>query len=265
VEHSLSPAIHNAAFAALALDWVYVPLPVRPGEVGRAVEGLRALGLRGANVTVPHKAAVVPHLDRVEGDAAALAAVNTIVLAADGALVGHNTDVEGVRGAVEAACGAALDGAPGLILGAGGVGRAAALALTRLGVRLTVLNRTPAAGERLAALVAAAVPGAAVRSLPLEALDADLVAAQTLVVNATSLGMQGAGKVPAVMADTLTVRHVAFDAVYARGGTEFLSAARAQGATVIDGLDMLVRQAAAAFELWTGRPAPVEAMRRAVD
>jgi shikimate dehydrogenase len=265
VDHSLSPAIHNAAFAALALDWAYVPLPVLPGEVAAAVQGLRALGLRGANVTIPHKAAVVPHLDRLEGDAAALGAVNTIVVDAGRGLVGHNTDVQGVRGAVQAACGESLHGAPGLILGAGGAARAAALALARLGVRLTVLNRTPAAAERLVALVLAAEPAASCRWLPLDALDARLLAAQVLVVNATSLGLKGAGKVPALMADTLTVRHVAFDVVYARGGTDFLRAAGAHGATVVDGLDMLVHQAAAAFELWTGRPAPLAAMREAVD
>jgi shikimate dehydrogenase len=263
VEHSLSPALHNAAFAAAGLDWVYVPLPVRGGEVGEAVRGLRALGLRGANVTVPHKAAVIPHLDRVEGDAALVEAVNTIVVTGR-ALVGHNTDVEGVRGAIEAACDDSLRGAPGLILGAGGAARAAALALARLGVRLTVVNRTPAAAERLAALVTAAVPGATCACLPLEALDEGLVADQMLVVNATSLGMAGAGKVPALLADTLSARQVALDVVYAPGGTDFLAGARAHRATVVDGLEMLLGQAAAAFELWTGRPAPLQAMRDAV-
>lgn len=263
VTHSLSPAIHNAAFAALGMDWVYVPLPVAPGAVGAAVEGLRALGLRGANITVPHKAAVVPFLDRLEGDAALLEAVNTVVVA-DGLLVGHNTDVEGVRAAVTAACGESLRGEPALVLGAGGAARAAALALARMGLRLTVVNRTAAAAERLTTLVTAAVPGAACVRLPLDRLDESLVAAHRLVVNATSLGMHGAGKVPAPLADTLSTRHVAFDVVYARGGTQFLNTARIRGATVVDGLEMLLHQAAAAFELWTGRRAPLDAMREAV-
>jgi len=263
VAHSLSPAIHNSAFAALGLDWVYVPLPVASGDVGAAVRGLRALGLRGASVTVPHKAAVVPHLDRLEGDAAVLEAVNTIAVA-HGELVGHNTDVEGVRAAVAAACGDSLHGAPGLMLGAGGAARAAALALTRMGVRLTVVNRTAAAAERLSALITAAVPGAECGWLSMERLDTGLVAAQALVVNATSLGMGEAGKVPAALADTMSARQVAFDVVYARGGTQFLGQARAQGATVVDGLEMLLFQAAAAFEIWTGLPAPLEAMREAV-
>jgi len=263
VARSLSPAIHNAAFAALGLDWVYVPLPVAPGGVGAAVEGLRALGMRGANVTVPHKTAVVPLLDRLEGDAALLEAVNTIAVA-DGALVGHNTDVEGVRAAVVSVCGASLRDAPALILGAGGAARAAALALARMGLRLTVVNRTEEAAARLAALVTAAVPGTACLRLPFDRLDEQLVAAHVLVVNATTLGMEGGGKVPASLADTLTTRHVAFDLVYARGGTRFLAEARARGATVIDGLELLLFQAAAAFEVWTGLPAPLEAMREAV-
>ena len=263
VAHSLSPAIHNAAFRAAGLDWVYVPLPVTPGAEGAAVQGLRALGRRGAKVTVPHQAAVGPFLDRLQGDAAVLGAVNTIAVAG-GDLVGHNTDVEGVRAAVTAACGDSLRGAPGLMLGAGGAARAAALALARLGVRLTVVNRTPAAAERLVALVSAAVPAAGCSWLPLERLDAGLVEAQTLVVNATSLGMAEAGKVPAVLADTMTGRQVAFDVVYARGGTDFLERARSRGATAVDGLEMLLAQAAAAFEVWTGVAAPREAMREAV-
>ena len=263
VAHSLSPAIHNAAFRAAGLDWVYVPLPVVPGAEGAAVEGLRALGMHGANVTVPHKAAVVPFLDRLEGDAVVLGVVNTIAVR-NGDLVGHNTDVEGVRAAMTAVCGESLHGAPGLMLGAGGAARAAALALVRMGVRLTVVNRTEEAAERLVALVRAAEPGADCGRLPFERLDAGLVRAQTLVVNASSLGMAGAGKVPAALADTMSARQVVFDVVYARGGTRFLEQARARGATVVDGLEMLLAQAAAAFEVWTGIPAPLAAMREAV-
>jgi shikimate dehydrogenase len=262
VAHSLSPAIHNAAFAALGLDMVYVPLPVRDESVGAAVKGLGALGFRGANVTIPHKGAVLPYLDRVDGDAALAEAVNTIVVEG-GELLGYNTDVAGVYNAVFDVCGDGLRGAPGLVLGAGGAARAAALALARLGVDLTVVNRTAAAAERLAALTAAAVPGATCRWLPLEGLTAARVAAQRLLVNATSLGMDGAGKVPAALTDTVTAGQVVVDVVYARSETRLLAQARARGATVIGGLEMLVRQAVAAFELWTGRSAPLDVMRSA--
>ena len=152
-----------------------------------------------------------------------------------------------------------------MMLGAGGAARAAALALAHLGVKLTVINRTPEAAARLSGLVVSAVPAARCDWLPLERLDADLVRRQRLVLNATSLGMDGAGKVPAALADTVTAEQVVFDVVYASDETEFLALARARGATVIGGLEMLVHQAAAAFELWTGRSAPLDVMRDATQ
>jgi shikimate dehydrogenase len=264
VSHSLSPRLQNAAFAALGLDYVYVPLPVRAADVGAAVEGLAALGFRGANVTVPHKGAVLPYLDELSDDARLAEAVNTIVADEDG-LRGYNTDVEGVRGALVAVAGDSLSGDPALVLGAGGAGRAAALALARLGCPLTIVNRTPAAAERLAALITAGVPGASCEWLALSALTEREVARQRVVVNATSLGMSGEGKVPALLADNVTAGQVVFDAVYGSAPTRFLAAARARGATVVDGLAMLLGQAAEAFSLWTGVPAPLEVMRDAVQ
>ncbi len=243
---------------------VYVPLPVRDEDVGAAVKGLAALGFRGASVTIPHKGAVMQYLDQVGGDAALAEAVNTIVVEG-GELLGYNTDVEGVHDAVVDVCGDSLRGAPGLLLGAGGAARAAALALARLGVDLTVVNRTAAAAQRLAALTTAAVPGFACRWLPLEGLTAVLAAEQRVLVNASSLGMDGISKVPASMADSVTAGQVVVDVVYARSETDLLAQARARGATVIGGLEILVRQAAAAFELWTGRSAPLDVMRDATQ
>ena len=268
VAHSLSPRLHNAAFAALDLDMVYVPLHVRADDLPAAVAGLRALGFRGANVTIPHKTAVVPLLDELGDDAASMEAVNTVVVRRDGRLAGENTDVAGVRDAVAAAAAAAgrrLAGGRALLLGAGGAARAAALALARLGLALTVANRTPAAAERLAALLAAARPGAACEVRPLAALTAAEVGAADVVVNATSLGMEGHGKVPACVVDNVTAGQVVADMVYTPRDTALLTAARARGATVVDGLEVLVRQAAASFTLWTGRDAPVDVMRHAVE
>jgi shikimate dehydrogenase len=263
VSHSLSPRLHNAAFAALGLDYVYVPLPVRAQDVGAAVRGLAALGFRGANVTIPYKGAVIPYLDEVDEDARLAEAVNTITVV-DERLRGYNTDVEGVRGALLAVAGDTLAGEPALVFGAGGAARAAALALARLGCPLTVVNRTPAAAERLAALMRDGVAGADPRWLPLPDLTEKDVRRHRVVVNATSLGMPGQGQVPALLADNVSAGQVVFDAVYASGPTEFLAAAQARGATVVDGLTMLLGQAAAAFSLWTGVPAPLEVMRDAV-
>jgi shikimate dehydrogenase len=264
VSHSLSPRLHNAAFAKLGLDYVYVPLPVCAADVGAAVKGLAALGFRGANVTIPHKGAVIPYLDDLSEDARLAQAVNTIVVD-DGHLHGYNTDVAGVRAALVAVAGDPVSGHPALILGAGGAARAAALALARLGCPLVIVNRTPSAAERLSSLVVEGVPGAAsCRWLPLSALTEPEVRRQRVVVNATSLGMAGEGKVPALLADNVTAGQVVFDAVYASAPTEFLVAAQARGATVVDGLTMLLGQAAEAFSLWTGVPAPLDVMRDAI-
>jgi shikimate dehydrogenase len=263
VSHSLSPQLHNAAFQACGLDMAYVPLPVRANAVGAAVRGLAALGFRGANVTIPHKGAVMPYLSWVDDDARLANAVNTIVVEED-EIRGYNTDVEGVRGALAHAVDDDLRGTTGLVLGAGGAGRATALALARMGVRLTIVNRTAAAAERLAALISAAIPGAGCRWVALSDLTVADVASQRVVVNATSLGMAGAGKVPALLVDTVTAGQVVFDVVYTDGETDLLAQARARGAQVVDGLSMLVRQAAAAFELWTGARAPLEVMQDAI-
>ena len=180
----------------------------------------------------------------------------------DGHLRGYNTDVEGVRAALVAVAGDSLSGEPALILGAGGAARAAALALARLGCPLVIVNRTASAAERLSSLVVEGVPGASCGWLPLSALTEQEVQRQRVVVNATSLGMAGEGKVPALLADNVTAGQVVFDVVYAAPPTDFLAAAQTRGATVVDGLTMLLRQAAEAFSLWTGVPAPLEVMQR---
>lgn len=262
--HSLSPAVHNAAFSAAGLDMVYVPLPVRARDVGAAISGLAALGFRGANVTVPHKGAVIPYLDWLDDDALLAQAVNTIVVE-DGVLRGYNTDIDGARTALVGACGDSLRGTRALVLGAGGAARAVVLALARLGAVLTVVNRTGAGGEHLAALVEAAVPGAACRWLPLDRLTATDVAQQGLLVNATSLGMAGAGKVPASLVDTVSAGQVVFDVVYGRTETDFLRQARSRGAQTVDGRAMFLAQAMEAFQLWTGRTPPIDVMQTAVN
>ena len=263
VSHSRSPAIHNAAFRALGLDMVYVPLPVRAGDLGAAVQGLRALGMRGASVTIPHKGGVVPLLDWLDADARTAEAVNTIVLDG-GRLRGYNTDISGVRDAVLGAAGEPLEGSAALVFGAGGAARAAAVALARLGMDLTLVNRTAARSARLAELVASAAPGGRCRRLAPDAVTPADMAAQRLIVNATSLGMGGASKVPRWMADNVNAGQIVFDLVYTETETDLILRARERDAIVIDGLEMLVRQAAVAFELWTGRPAPLKVMQDAV-
>jgi shikimate dehydrogenase len=266
VEHSLSPAMHNAAFDALGLNWRYVPLPVRPGQVEAAVRGLAALGFRGANVTVPHKQAVIPALDSLDRTARLLGAVNTIFIErqADGRAVtrGHNTDALGFASALRAGGFEPGGGQDSLVVGAGGAARAVVYGLLCAGPgRITVLNRTLERAQALVTDLGQAEAGylARLRAMPL-APDTlvELARAAGLLVNTTTLGMwpqvdasiwPGGVPVPAHLS--------VYDLVYNPLETCLLRQARASGANTIDGLGMLVGQGAVAFEMWTGQ-GPVE-------
>jgi len=269
VSHSVSPPMHNAAFAELGIDWRYVPLPVPvepPDRVGEAVRGLRALGLRGANVTVPHKQAVMPHLDQWTEAARAIGAVNTIRVEEDGALLGDNTDARGFGRDVEDH-GVVLSDKRALVLGAGGSARAVVYGLADAGcAEIAILNRTEAKAQQLASdmqpffaectITAHAFPGAV----------ADVASQADLVVNCTSLGMT-----PRVEGlpwdDRVRFRadQVVYDLVYNPPQTRLLQRAADAGAQTIGGLGMLIWQGAIAFELWTGQSAPVATMRQAVE
>jgi len=266
IAHSVSPPMHNAAFEALGLDWCYVPFPVAPGSVPAALAGVRALGLRGINATVPHKQALLPLVDVLTPAARAIGAVNTVVIEEDGATLGHNTDAAGFLRSLREA-GFRPEGASALVLGAGGAARAVVYALAAVGARVTVLNRTPARAASLAADMAGAATGDPPRAggLTREALAAAAQEA-ALVVNTTSLGMW-----PAVETtpwpDEVPFPRGAFlyDLVYNPRRTRLMAQAHAAGARAVDGLRMLVHQGAEAFTLWTGVEAPVEVMTRACE
>jgi shikimate dehydrogenase len=257
VRHSLSPALHNAAFSALGLDWVSVAFPVPAAALDAALAGARALGLRGLSVTMPHKAAVARKVDRASAAVRRLGAVNCVVVEPD-ALVGENTDGPGFVAALRR--GAKFDpaGRRCLVAGAGGAARAVVLALAEAGAsEVVVVGRSP---ERVAA--AAGLAGGVGRAgAPSEAADAQLV------VNATPLGMAGtpgADLLPPIDPALLGPGQLVVDLVYAPRPTRWLDLARSHGASVLDGLGMLVHQAALQIELWSGRRAPVEAMWDAV-
>lgn len=262
VGHSASPAMHRAAFRASGLDWLYVPLEVRPERVADAVRGLQALGFAGANVTVPHKQAVAALVDEVAGVAAEVGAVNTLVVGPD-CIVGYNTDVEGFARAV-AEAGVQLRGAVVVVLGAGGAARAAVAACRRAGSRRVVV-----AARRMeqARALAAAFPGVEVRPLEAGALG-PVLQATDLLVNATPLGMQGVGQGEALLqaapVGRLPAGAAVMDMVYRPPVTPLLAAARRAGLRAVPGASMLLHQGAEAFRLWTGRPAPLEAMREAL-
>jgi shikimate dehydrogenase len=251
VSHSLSPRMQNAAFAARGLDWAYVPLPVGPDDLEAAVSGLTALGFAGANVTIPHKSAIVSFCDELDGVAERAASVNTLVVR-EGRVLGSSTDGLAVTGAV------AAEGARVLVLGAGGAAVAAAVALLDAGaIGVTVAARDSDRAHALAARLLALFPEQDVgpaAAWPPEAAGA------TLLVNATPL------------CDELPVDPSAGQAVvdlaYRTGGgpTALVEAARKAGCDpVVDGREVLVRQGAASFERWTGVTAPVGVMRFAIS
>lgn len=264
VAHSVSPQMHNAAFAALGLDWCYVPLPAPPEALRDAVRGLRALGLRGANVTVPHKEAIIPLVDEVAPEAQAIGAVNTLLVREDGRLAGHNTDVLGVRASLEEA-GCPVTGRCALVLGAGGAARAAAYALLQAGAEVRVLARRPAQAEALARDM--------VQAFPKGRISPGLLSPETLLraageahllVHATPVGMWPHGDESLWPEERPVPPHLwVFDLVYRPAETRLLRQAQAGGARTIRGAWMLIHQAAASFRLWTGVEPPLKVMAEA--
>jgi shikimate dehydrogenase len=256
VRHSLSPALHNAGFAELGLDWVFVALPVAEGDAPAAIDGVRALGIRGLSVTMPHKEAILPALDDLSETAAALRAVNCIV--ADGRrLVGHNTDGTGFVRGLRADLGVDPAGRRCVVVGTGGAARAVTQALAAAGAGSVVVAGRDAG--RTAA--AAAVAGDVGATVSLDEVVSELGGAE-LVVNATPIGMQASPGVPFPV-EALTRSTPVVDLVYHPIETDLVRACRGAGVPVANGLAMLVHQAAAAFELWTGEPAPVDVMTAA--
>ena len=294
VSHSLSPLMHNAAIRQLGIDWVYVPFHVRPEHLEAAVRSIPALGLKGFNVTVPHKVAVMQYLDEIELEAEMIGAVNTIVNR-NGRLVGYNTDGRGFLRSLEREGGRTAKGADVLILGAGGAAKAIACATALAGAnRVTIANRTREKAEALAALVQqrTGVPAFAVE-LPVassdpasfgpgagaetgkgtEAAPAGLTEAlgrADIVVQTTSVGMYPHHDVPPIIdVGLLSPGALVCDIVYRPRETSLLKAARARGLKVLTGEGMLAYQGAIALELWTGLAAPealmLETLLNALD
>jgi shikimate dehydrogenase len=248
VAHSRSPAMHNAALAAVGLDgWHYQRLPVPPELFAETVRALPALGFAGANVTIPHKEAALALADEATETARAIGAANTLTFAADGTIAADNTDAPGLLAALG-------DERPrtAVVLGAGGSARAVAYALAQAGVAVKVWNRTAERARSLAADLGVEV----VQDLP----PADLL------VQCTSIGLADPSstfKELPLSADALDGYACVIDLVYRAGGTELLREAQRRGSRVIDGLEILVHQGALSFERWTGHPAPLEVMRDA--
>jgi len=262
IEHTMSPVMHNTAFKNKGVDYVYLPFRVRKEELSKAIEGMRALNIRGLNITIPHKVAVIQFLDELDPLADKIGAVNTIVNN-DGVLRGYNTDATGF---LQALCERGIEpkGKNVVILGAGGASRAISFILAERKSSLAILNRTwdkaKICADRISKIFQSET---AALKLNRENLAAALSQADILV-NATSVGMSPNVNETPITSNLLRPDLVVFDIVYNPIKTRLRREAEAAGATVISGLDMLVWQGALAFEKWTGLKAPVELMREEV-
>jgi shikimate dehydrogenase len=255
ISHSLSPAMHTAALAELGLagEWTYEAIEVAPEDFKGRVDAMPGAGFVGANVTVPHKLAALAVADEASEAARAIGAANTLTFVGGG-IGAENTDATGLLDSLPES----PSGAHALVLGAGGSARAVVWALVSSGAEVAIWNRTPEKADRLAREFGASVAGG------VDVADFDLL------VNATTVGMGSSTqalpdlkRLP-VDADALGERHQLVDLAYGAADTELVRAARARGARVVDGLEVLVRQGAASLRIWTGLDPPIEVMRRAV-
>jgi shikimate dehydrogenase len=260
IEHSLSPPIHNAAFRSLGMDFVYVAFRVRGSELGQAIEGFRALGVAGVNVTRPHKTSVMHLLDENERNARRIGAVNTIVNAG-GTLRGYNTDGQAALDVLEE-LGGSPSGKRVVIFGAGGTARAITHHLSKTVQSITILNRTHSKGSRLAAEIArrskaeCRAYGLGKAELRKEVPQADLL------INTLPSDVLPRFESTLTREGLIRPGMIVFDANYNHRGN-FLADAQRAGGIVSDGLDMLVGQAALSFKLWTGRDPPIDIMHAA--
>jgi shikimate dehydrogenase len=248
VSHSLSPAMHNTAFQKIGLNSVYVAFEVEAENVPRALDGFRALGVCGVSVTIPHKQAVIAHLDAVDPVAEKIGAVNTLLID-NGHIRGSNTDWVGAMQALETVT--ELPGKTVLVIGAGGSARAIGFGLREKGAKMLLANRTLSKGQALATELGC-------ECIPLT--DVEGVRADALI-NTTSVGMTPHVEDTPVPAAVLANIAAVMDIVYSPVETRLLREAKQAGCRTVDGRYMLLYQGVAQFELWTGRTAPVDVMR----
>jgi shikimate dehydrogenase len=260
IEHTLSPTIHNAAFNHLKLDFVFLAFHVRAAELENAIRGMRSLGIHGLNVTMPHKSAVISYLDKVDSAVQFLGSANTI-LNRDGRLLGFNTDGGGALYALREN-GVELAHKKVLLLGAGGAAKAIAFSLAQEAESLCILNRMP----EKAAILADALNRMFNKKIEGGALSPSAIQKNMedsdILVNATSIGMHPNVNQSIVAPQWLKPNLAVMDIVYNPAETKLAKAAKAAGAKVISGLEMLIYQGAASFKIWTGKSAPIEVMRK---
>lgn len=263
VSHSLSPDMHNRAFEKLGIDSVYVAFDIKPGTVGEAVQALKTLGIRGINITIPHKQSVMEYLDEIDRDARLVGAVNTVNNDGD-TLRGYNTDVAGFLRALKEDLGVTPENKKVVLAGAGGAARAVIAALGSNGAaEIVLLNRTLARAQNLVSEFRSHFGDTCLRCFSLE--DKDSIKREfsdaDILVNSSSAGMKGSEPLDLPLAQ-LPAGCCVYDLVYEPLITPLIRDSRKAGLNSESGLGMLLFQGVEAFEIWTGRKAPVEEMRR---
>ena len=263
IKHSASPAMHNVAFKALGLDYIYLPFEVRPQELGGAAQALISLNIVGVNVTIPHKETICPYLHGVSREAELIGAVNTIVVKAD-KLIGYNTDGQGFIASLREDGEGEVKGKTLLVLGAGGAARAVITQAALEGARkILVTDKIAEKAEKVAQTIEKNIPSSAARVISQEEIKSALREADFLI-NATPVGMNPYDPL-VINPDWLLPHLLVFDLVYNLGETRLMKAARERGCRVVGGLGMLAHQGAISFQLWTGRKAPLKVLRKALE
>lgn len=266
VEHSFSPAMHNAAFKDKGINYVYVPFPVKPENIALALEGIRGLNLAGVNVTIPHKSAVIGFLDEVAPEAKLIGAVNTIVND-NGILRGYNTDAPGFLKSLELDAGVAPKGKRILVLGAGGAARAVSIQLALSGAaRLTFATPVPSEVTGLETTITHS-SDAVVKKIAWNINEINQVAAECdIIINATPIGMYpNVDQTPPLSLEILSPKTLVCDLIYNPRKTLLLQKATDLGLHTMNGMGMLLYQGAIAFELWIGSQPPLDIMRVALE
>jgi len=261
VEHTFSPGMHNAAFARIGLDGCYAPFDVSPDDLAHAVHAIVPLGLRGLNITVPHKEKIIPFLDELTDDARLIGAVNTIEVR-DGRLIGHNTDGRGFVRSLREETSFRPKGKTLLMVGSGGAARAVCFNLALAGAGTLLLHDIePAKAERLGRDIRSATT-TRVTVLDVSGLQT-LAPTADCIINATPLGLKKSDPLP-LSRDLIQKGQLVCDLVYNPPDTRLLRAARSRGAKTLRGIGMLLYQGVIAFEIWTGKKAPVDVMKKAL-
>jgi shikimate dehydrogenase len=264
IRHSLSPIMQNAAFAAGNLDYVYVPFAVNPENLEQAVIGLKALGVCGFNVTIPHKTAIIPFLDRLDENAESAGAVNTVHLCGT-SLIGYNTDGAGLVDSLSND----LDFSPGaeaiMVVGAGGAARGAIAALCRAGARkIIIINRSLENALAIKLDMNIRYPETCIDVIRQNQISKEYLGSTSLLLNTTSLGMNGE-RIEGINLAYLPEHAKVYDMVYSCSITPLVMEASSSGLQAVNGLGMLVAQGERAFEIWTGQRSPEGVMQQALD